>query len=646
MKGPDDVREMLRALRAESDARRSINGGERTELFGGRRINSADGLHTYRFLMRETPRARRFREAVHVVVNDLDMAGAVTAVEERGRIEISLSSDLGATVPFATLVQDDSYLTEALRDRLRAARRGMIAFNWAIIDALLAPGSWTSSHSRAHLPAPTHRGLNPEQALAVKCMSLPGVTVIWGPPGTGKTHVVGAGAAAAWRGSRRIFLLAHTNVAVDNLLERFLDELEVTDLADGAVIRVGEIVSDSLRARFGERVGYDTVVKRRRAPLDRELERLGGEIASARSRVRAAEGLAASDVEAASVHLDALNMEAARLEREHEGVPIAVLNEAIVVATTIHRAYLPGNLRGQADLVVVDEASMVPLPMAVYAAGLARESVVFAGDPKQLGVIMQSRDSAVRRWVAASVFQIRAKEGEKPHPILLREQYRMHDQIARMLNHVSYRPGTLITPPAILRRPPPDLCGLQPGISLVDTSSLLSAAVVPRGTRTRVNAGHAEIVASLLENVLGPGSPVGAAVITPYWGQARRICKALPSWLGDAVSVDTVHRFQGDERPLVVLDIADGAGAPLSTFMRARTFPDDGARLLTVGLSRAQFFLIVVANVDYLLRKTPSNAFVRRVLAYLREHAAILNPQACCRPRSPISSGTRSRRAS
>lgn len=637
------IRQMLRALETEAAARRGIEGGERIELSGGRRVDSESvHAHTYHFVAHGKRRVR-YGEAVHLILPRREAVAVVTASDHAERVELTVDSDLGLTVPCATMVCDDAFLIEALREQLHWAWRRKRPFNWELAERLLQPERWTKA-GPAEIRGGTDPDLNKEQRRAVACMAKEGVTVIWGPPGTGKTRTVAAGVEEAWHQDRRIYLLAHTNVAVDTLLAQTLDRLGDDGVPDGAVIRIGELASGSLKARFGERVRFDAVVARRREPIERELRRLGEEIAPLRVALRASlECDASRGAEARTTRgrLAKLEDEAEALECAYERVPAEVVAGARIVATTLHRAYLPGYLHRQADLVVVDEASMAPLPMSIYAAGLARYSAVFAGDPRQLGSIVQSRDTAVRRWVGSSVFDPpTASRGVEP--VLLRTQYRMDAEIAALLNRTSYPAGTLTTPACVLGRPFPDLPGLSGPISYVDTSALGARARIPVGTHTRVNERHARIVADLIARVRFEGDArVSVAVITPFRGQARLIRRSLPPELDD-VACDTVHRFQGEERDLVILDLADSPGASLSRFMRASDPLAAGSRLLTVALSRARSHLVVVANGRFLMEQSPRHAFVRRLLRAVASGSGC--ESACQHPASPSPPADNARR--
>jgi len=623
MVSTDPLLDMIRALAVEARARRGLDGGERVEVLGGRRTDVGSAV-TYRFVLRSARRALREGEAVYVLRDGTHTLGMVTSAEERGRVEVSVGEDLGLTVPEAILVRDDSYLIEALREPLKAMRRGG-PYNRRLALQVLNGQCWSHPLRVAHANALSGT-LNEEQELAVAAMALSGVVVVWGPPGTGKTRTLAVGAVESARGGRSIALLAHTNIAVDGLLECFLDELGPERLPEDAVVRVGELSSPTLQAKYGRRVAFEAIIERWRARLEPAMQELGMSIARSRVEVRQLDADVEADgakVESAHRQLDELCHRAAVLEREYDAVPSNVIAEAQVVATTVHRAYLPGHPHRRMDVVVVDEASMVPRPMAVFAASLATQTAVFAGDPRQLGTITKSRAREVRKHVASSVFD-GAPSGHRngSGPILLRQQYRMAPEIAVMLNDLTYGPGTLLTPAVVREREKPRLGLLTSPISYVDTSQLEPHARIPRGTWTRVNDVHARVVAQLLGEVARGGRlGVPSAVITPYWGQARRLRTEIPPTLKPHAEVATVHRFQGSERPVVLFDIADAPGARLSKFMRIRHADDDGGRLVTVAMSRAAFHLVVIADFAFLEEEASPFAFVRRLLAYLRKNA-------------------------
>jgi hypothetical protein len=84
----------------------------------------------------------------------------------------------------------------------------------------------------------------------------------------------------------------------------------------------------------------------------------------------------------------------------------------------------------------------------------------------------------------------------------------------------------------------------------------------------------------------------------------------------------TVHRAQGGEVDVAVLDLCDGPGAT-PTFLRAESSDEAGARLLIVAVTRPREALVVIANIPYLERA--GGAVVRRLLMRLRESGEVID---------------------
>jgi ssDNA-binding Zn-finger/Zn-ribbon topoisomerase 1 len=116
-------------------------------------------------------------------------------------------------------------------------------------------------------------------------------------------------------------------------------------------------------------------------------------------------------------------------------------------------------------------------------------------------------------------------------------------------------------------------------------------------------------------------------ICTPYAAQAKLIQKLLEGEdLDYHVQVGTVHRFQGDERHTVVLEIPESHGGAqyLGQFIQGTPPSHTGARLLNVAVSRAQDHLIVMANLTYLDKKLPSTSLLRSMLYDMQENGRII----------------------
>ena len=88
----------------------------------------------------------------------------------------------------------------------------------------------------------------------------------------------------------------------------------------------------------------------------------------------------------------------------------------------------------------------------------------------------------------------------------------------------------------------------------------------------------------------------------------------MPDELREFVECDTVHRYQGKERPIVIVDVVDGEAMGPGNLIRDERGP--AAQLLNVAFSRAQYKLFLVGELNYLCRQIPYS-FVGRAVTYL-----------------------------
>jgi superfamily I DNA/RNA helicase len=122
-----------------------------------------------------------------------------------------------------------------------------------------------------------------------------------------------------------------------------------------------------------------------------------------------------------------------------------------------------------------------------------------------------------------------------------------------------------------------------------------------------------------------PGN-ASVAILAPYRGQVQLFRDVIRRRrLTQSVRAGTVHRLQGQEADIVVLDLSDAIGAELSLFFRDYLEEKEAERLLNVAVSRARHRLIVIMDLDFLDRAAPRWGVIHRFVAALREHATIID---------------------
>jgi superfamily I DNA and/or RNA helicase len=333
-----------------------------------------------------------------------------------------------------------------------------------------------------------------------------------------------------------------------------------------------------------------------------------------------------------------LREELAAIAKKLEDIRNAVLREARIVGATVTRTFLRPVEFSAFDTVIVDEASMILLPAIFQAAGLATERVVIAGDFQQLPPIVQTEQQCIHDILAHDVFAgagislDAATAGKIPRLVMLDEQFRMDDSICKIVSATFYQ-NRLQTHPDRTSPTFSESEFLSNRLTIVDTSRIWPFTT--RNTfNSRLNLMHALAVRNLvlhlkehdrLKDAKGKGR---IGICTPYTAQAKLLREILKSHELDNATVraSTVHGFQGDERPVMVLDLVDSVGERnVGIFLQAERPEDAGAKLLNVALSRAQEGLIILANLTFLDQKLPSYAILRGVLHDLQRSGRIVD---------------------
>jgi ssDNA-binding Zn-finger/Zn-ribbon topoisomerase 1 len=311
----------------------------------------------------------------------------------------------------------------------------------------------------------------------------------------------------------------------------------------------------------------------------------------------------------------------------------AVLKDAKVLGATCTKAYLAVKEIGQVDMVIIDEASMVILPMLWFAAGLAKERVIVCGDFCQIPPIVQTSQQAVFDVLGHDVFYAAGLNDPRvpdDRRAMLETQYRMDESICALISEPMYW-GMLRTATKTIKNEPP--APYDGALTIVDTSDLWPFESV-NAFFSRFNLMHALLVRNLAWYFQGQGYIKGGddlAVCTPYAAQSRLISKLIEGeGLEKLVQVGTVHSFQGDERNTIVLEFPEGygGGRMLGQFLQGVPPQHVGARLINVAVSRAKNHLIVLANLTYLDRLLPSASLLRGILYDMQRTGRIVKGAA------------------
>src|SRR5215467_11490631 len=284
---------------------------------------------------------------------------------------------------------------------------------------------------------------------------------------------------------------------------------------------------------------------------------------------------------------------------------------------------------GEFDLVVIDEASQCDIASALPLLFRAKRAAVI-GDPQQLRHISrlpEQRDQALMvkydllddpgptwGYRANSLFDLAAAKASSASIVVLRDHHRSHSDIISFSNNFFYGGRLRVaTDYRRLRRPE------GPAVRWLN---VVGSATRP-STGGAVNETEATAVVEELRRIAITqrfSSEIG--VVTPFRAQANRIEEfvarddALATVLATRNFIcETAHKFQGDERDLIVFSPVVARGIPVG----ATGFLKSQGNIFNVGITRARGALVVVGDAAACASSDVSylSAFAR----YVADHA-------------------------
>ena len=446
-----------------------------------------------------------------------------------------------------------------------------------------------------------NEGLNEFQKDAVAvCLAAEDVALVHGPPGTGKTTVLVEVIRQHAARGMRVLASAPSNIAVDNMLEK-LHESGLRVVRLGHPARTLEFLRhNNLAALVEEDPAYHEVQE-----LDAWRERL----IKKKSRFGRGIGqLGYGERQDREREVQKLWRQARDIEFE---ISRRILASAQVVLAT-HGGLSRKMIKGQFDLVVLDEASQATEPLSWIPLTMGQKAV-FAGDSLQLPPTIYSKEAA-EGGLSTTLFD-RLKDILPAHlQTLLRVQYRMHETIMGFSSKQFYE-DKLIAHESVAEHTAAEL----PGVTADDLTSVPLVFIDTAGAgfdeawndllESRENKGEAELAARLLNQLLAGGiQPSQVALLTPYVAQAR-LLKQLVRIPG--VEIGSVDGFQGREKEVTIVSLVRSNEDAEVGFL-------GDTRRMNVAMTRARRLLIVIGDSATL----GQNPFYSKFIEYADAHYA------------------------
>jgi ATP-dependent RNA/DNA helicase IGHMBP2 len=402
--------------------------------------------------------------------------------------------------------------------------------------------------------------LNPSQQQAVKAMlQNESITIVHGPPGTGKTTTLVEGIVQLVKAGEKVLVSAPGNTAVDHIAKGLIRK-------GLQVLRVGNT------SKVDEEVfAYTPEGKLANAKQQKEIKELkkrAEEFRRMALKYKRSFGKAEREQrnllfrEVKSIRTQLKNLRAYNEEK--------LYSEASVILGTPIGLYDAKINHINFQTLVIDEAGQCIEPLAWCIFPLASKYVL-AGDHLQLPPTVLSHEAAVM-GLNQSILEVCVEAVQ--NTILLDTQYRMRESIAGFSGSYFYK-GLLQTAA--------HLSNVGVHLSFIDTAG--SGYNEKQGSNglSLQNEGELLIAQKLIETEsLDPNL---TAFISPYSGQVAAAKEVLPKQM----RISTIDSFQGQEKEIIILSLVrsndDGDIGFLKDYRR-----------MNVAITRAKEQLFVIGD--------------------------------------------------
>jgi len=447
--------------------------------------------------------------------------------------------------------------------------------------------------------------LNDSQKAAIEnALSCENFYLIHGPFGTGKTRTLVELISQETRQNHKVLATAESNAAVDNILERLMDNKKLNLTRLGHPQRVSKHNITQTLAYKVENHKLNKKIKKIHKKIDNLIEKrkvhtkptpqyrrgLGDyDILHFASKGKGARGVNSDKMKSMAKWIE-INQEIDEAHDEIKRIENRMIKDIIdtsdVILATNSSAALESISRVKFDVAIIDEASQATIPSVLIPIAKAHRFIL-AGDHKQLPpTIISDRARELSKTLFEELIRMYSHKSQ-----LLNVQYRMNSLLMKFPNEEFYNNGLKsdssvddITINDIL-----DGEHDEEALLFIDTSSVdLEGETHLKDSKSIINNLEAEISVKLVQDYLNDGIDVDdIGIISPYADQVKIIQDQTP------VEVKTVDGFQGREKEIIIISTVRSNENENIGFLR-------DLRRLNVAITRAKRKLIIVGNINTL----------------------------------------------
>lgn len=479
--------------------------------------------------------------------------------------------------------------------------------------------------------------LNNSQKHAISFAMNSNLSIIHGPPGTGKTYTLIELIQQLAESNGRILVCAASNIAVDTIIER-LDKI----MPYGKMIRIGH------PARLLPSIQKHSLDYLSKSYEGEILSDIKKEITENLKKVKKTKSYRDRRV----IYQDIKFLRKDLRLREKKILSELIMNAKIIVST-LHGAgsreltdakELLGNTTSLFDVLIIDEVSQSLEPQCwipiINHNGIKK--LVLAGDNKQLPPTIKLDDhdllslkhcnvqrekiSKFKQCLEKTLFdRLVTIHNEKDIKKLLNIQYRMNDAVVNFVSKELYN-DQLKTFEGIENQ-------LLKDLQNVDENDDTDTPVIWYDTQggdfmeqtdddnlggSKFNENEALIAKMQVENLIkSKVSQESIGIISPYNSQVS-ILKKLIHVKYPAVEISTIDGFQGREKDVIILSLVRSNDNKEIGFLKDE-------RRLNVAITRHKYQLIIIGDIETLSEQRRSK-FLKNLSSWGEDNSEIRYP--------------------
>ncbi|WP_405290007.1 IGHMBP2 family helicase [Methanobrevibacter sp.] len=469
------------------------------------------------------------------------------------------------------------------------------------------------------------KSLNESQKRAIEnALSCQNFYLIHGPFGTGKTRTLVELISQETRQNHKVLATAESNAAVDNILERLMENKKLNLTRLGHPQRVSKhnitltlaykVENHKLNKKISKiHKKIDNLIEKRKVHTKPTPQYRRGysdyDILFNASKGKGGRGISAEKMKSMAQwieynqQIDELHDDIKRIENRMIG---EIIENSDVILSTNSSAALESIARTKFDVAIIDEASQATIPSVLIPIAKAHRFIL-AGDHKQLPpTIISEKAQKLEKTLFEELIKNYSFKSQ-----LLNIQYRMNSLLMKFPNAEFYN-NNLKSDSSVDDITINDIINTtdkEEAMLFVDTSNIdENGERHLKDSKSIINKTEADIAVKLANDYLNVGlEETDIGIISPYADQVKIIQDRTP------VEVKTVDGFQGREKEIIIISTVRSNEDGNIGFLK-------DLRRLNVAITRAKRKLIIIGNINTL----KANPTYLRLIEFAKENNVLV----------------------